>query len=161
MRRSAIISLPVLALALCLILQNSVPALGISAADVEEIEAVALDYIDGYYTGDAKRMERALHPDLAKRIVATDPETGESKLINMTADQLIEATAKGGGQYYLAEERLDEVQILDVYGNVASVRINAAEWIDYLHVAKVDGEWKIINVLWELTPEFKEKFAAK
>lgn len=161
MRRFLVVSSPVFALAICLVFQNSVPALGISAADAEEIEAVALDYIDGYYTGDAMRMKRALHPELAKRIVAKNPETGECTLINMTADQLVEATAKGGGQHYLAEERLNDVQILDVYGDVASVRINAAEWIDYLHVAKVDGEWKIINVLWELTPEFKEKFAAK
>ena len=106
-------------------------------------------------------MKRALHPDLAKRIVTTDPNTGESKLISMGAQQLVDATAKGGGQHYLAEERLNDVEILDVYGDVASVKVTAAEWIDYMHVAKVDGEWKIINVLWDLTPEFKEKFVAK
>jgi hypothetical protein len=25
-----------------------------------------------------------------------------------------------------------------------------ADWIDYLHLAKVDGRWVIVNVLWEL-----------
>jgi hypothetical protein len=34
----------------------------------------------------------------------------------------------------------------------ASVRVDASEWVDYMHLGKVDGEWKIINVLWELLP---------
>ncbi len=50
-----------------------------------------------------------------------------------------------------------DVQILDIYENVASVRVTAGEWIDYLHLGKVDDEWKIINVLWELTPEVKAR----
>src|SRR4051812_14973787 len=40
-----------------------------TAADSAAIKATALDYIEGWYTGDAERMERALHPELAKRIV--------------------------------------------------------------------------------------------
>ena len=47
-------------------------------ADPEEeaIRGTALDYIDGYYSGDAARMQRAVHPELAKRIVKVDPTTG-------------------------------------------------------------------------------------
>jgi len=161
MRRFSVVSLSVFALILILAVQESAPALDVSEADLEGIQAVALDYIDGYYTGDGDRMKSALHPELAKRIVAKDPKTGESRLINMDAKQLVEVTASGGGQHYLAEQRLNDVEILDVYGDVASVKVTAAEWIDYMHVAKVDGEWKIINVLWEVTPEVKQKFAAK
>jgi hypothetical protein len=29
----------------------------------------------------------------------------------------------------------------------------ASDWIDYLQLAKWNGEWKIVNVLWELTPK--------
>jgi hypothetical protein len=160
-KRFTVVLLPILALILVFALQDRAPAMDASAADLEAIEAVALDYIDGYYTGDGDRMKSALHPELAKRIVAKDPKTGESKLINMSAEQLVEVTASGGGQHYLAEQRLNDVEILDVYGDVASVKITAAEWIDYMHIAKVDGDWKIINVLWEVTPEVKQKFAAK
>jgi hypothetical protein len=35
---------------------------------------------------------------------------------------------------------------------MASVRIDAGMWIDYLHVARWNGEWKIVNVLWEMAP---------
>ena len=80
---------------------------------------------------------------------------GHSALRNMSAEQLIGATRAGGGKQTPTDQRRMDVQILDIYENTASVRITAGEWIDYMHLAKVDGEWKIINVLWELTPEAK------
>jgi len=46
----------------------------------------------------------------------------------------------------------DEVTILDIFENVASVRVDATQWIDYLHLARWNGEWKIVNVLWEMRP---------
>ena len=42
--------------------------------------------------------------------------------------------------------------MLDVYENAASAKIIAATWIDYLHLARWNGQWKIVNVLWELKP---------
>ena len=30
-----------------------------------------------------------------------------------------------------------------------------ADWVDYLQMAKVDGRWVIVNVLWESKPESK------
>jgi hypothetical protein len=122
-----------------------------TAADSSAIVATALDYIDGFYTSDAARMERALHPDLAKRIVG-DPAGPESRLQNMTSEQLVQATASGSAAGIPAEARLEDVSILDIYNNMASVRIDAGLWIDYLHVARWNGEWKIVNVLWEMAP---------
>ena len=122
-----------------------------TAADSSAIVATALDYIDGFYTSDAARMERALHPELAKRIVG-DPSGPESRLQNMSAQQLIDATAGGGAARIPDDAKKEDVSILDVYHNIASVRIDAGVWIDYLHVARWNGEWKIINVLWEMAP---------
>jgi hypothetical protein len=124
-----------------------------TAADSAAIKECALNYIEGWYEGSAERMERALHPELAKRIVGPSRETGESALRNMTADQLIEATAAGYGTRTPAAERRTDVTILDIYEGTAAVRIDAGEWIDYLHVAQWNGGWKIINVLWQVRPE--------
>ena len=119
-----------------------------SAADSAAIRQAALDYIDGYYTADAARMERALHPQLVKRIVR-DVE-GERRISEMTAQQLIEGTAAGWGARVPAEVRRTDVAILDIFRNVAAVRVDAHDWIDYMQIARFDGEWKIVNVLWEL-----------
>ena len=123
-----------------------------SAADREAIKQTALDYIEGYYEGNAERMERALHPDLAKRIVRTDSTTGKNKLENMTAQRLVQITQMRQGRPTPKEKQQKDVTILDVFENAATVKIVAADWIDYLHVSKFDGRWVIVNVLWEMKP---------
>lgn len=120
-------------------------------ADSAAIRATALDYIDGFYTGDAARMERALHTDLKKRIVQRKPGEAET-LQEMTAEQLVQITAGGGGKQMPDEQKRSDVTILDIYGGMASVKIIAGSWVDYMHIASVDGEWKIVNVLWEMSP---------
>ena len=97
-------------------------------------------------------MERAVHSELAKRIVTTDPKTGKSTLGQMSAMTLVQRTRSGSGKRFSENQRQHDVTILDRFENAAVVKIVAAEWIDYLELAKVDGEWKIINVLWELKP---------
>lgn len=122
------------------------------SADSNAIRQAALDYIEGWYTGDAERMARAVHSDLAKRIVLTEPGGARSVLRNMDGEQLVRATRAGHGRATPPATRRQEVRILDIFGNAAAVRVAATDWVDYLHVAKVDGAWRIINVLWELRP---------
>ncbi len=119
-----------------------------SPTDSDAIRQAALDYIEGWYAGDAERMERSLHPDLVKRIVET--RRGRSAIGQMGTAELVDMTAEGGGRSTPAERRRTDVTILDVFGNTASVRVDADAWIDYMHLARFDGEWKIVNVLWEL-----------
>jgi hypothetical protein len=120
--------------------------------DEAAIKKTALDYIEGWYAGDATRMESALHPELAKRIIVTDPKTGRSQFNHMGAMQLVQNTRRGGGNKTPKEQQTKDLTILDHYQNAAVVKIVASGWIDYLEEAKVNGEWKIINVLWELKP---------
>jgi len=122
-----------------------------TAADSSGIRQAALDYIEGYYEGNAERMARAVHPELAKRIVNVD-ERGRYRLGQMSAMTLVEGTRAGGGKDTPESERRKDVRILDIYQNAASARIDASSWIDYLHLAKWNGRWVIINVLWELHP---------
>ncbi len=128
------------------------PAAGGQAEDRQAIVATALDYLEGWYEADAERMERALHPDLAKRIVWTDPASGRSGLDHMGAMGLVQRVRRGGGSNTPVERRQKDVEILDLYENAASVKAVAADWIDYLHVARFDGRWVIVNVLWERKP---------
>jgi hypothetical protein len=133
-------------------------ALGIAAApriaradEAAAIRATALDYIDGWYDGDAARMERALHPELVKRIVRSDPKHGQS-IETMGASGLVLRTRSGGGTTTPKPQRRNEVKVLDVFGDAAVARIDAGEWIDYLQLHRWNGKWVIVNVLWELRP---------
>ena len=128
---------------------------GASEADLAAIKQTALDYIEGWYEGSAERMERALHPELAKRIVVTDPKSGRSRLDQMGAMTLTLGARSRASSPTPKEKRQSDVTVLDVFENVASVKIVATDWIDYLHVAKFNGRWVIVNVLWELKPQQK------
>jgi hypothetical protein len=114
------------------------------------IRQAALDYIEGWYEGDAERMARAVHPELVKRIVTV--RDGNAFLDQMGASRLVAGVKAGHGAKTPKDKQRRDVTILDHYGNAASVKVVAGEWIDYLHVARIDGQWRIVNVLWELTP---------
>lgn len=118
-------------------------------ADSAAIRETALNYVEGWYTGSGDRMTRALHPELAKRIVRTD-STGHGSVQQMGASALIAGARAGFGTRTPADKQRKDVKILDIFGNTASVRADMAEWIDYMHMAKVDGRWVIVNVLWEM-----------
>jgi hypothetical protein len=94
-------------------------------------------------------MERALHPDLAKRIVRNSPE-GRSRLDHMSAMTLVQIIRMGSGKNTPKDQQLKDVKILDVFGNNASARVEMLDWVDYMHLAKWNGQWKIVNVLWEM-----------
>ena len=110
-----------------------------------------MDYMMGWYTGDPERMGRALHPDLAKRIVQNGQD-GTQRLNNMGKEQLVEGTRRGFGKETPTDQRQAETAILDIFGNTASVRATMRNWIDYMHMAKWNGRWVIVNVLWEMKP---------
>ena len=83
-----------------------------TAADSLAIRQAALDYIEGYYEGDAARMERALHPELAKRIVRTN-EQGRSQLGQMSAMSLVQGTRAGGGKDIPVADMADLIAFLN------------------------------------------------
>jgi hypothetical protein len=129
---------------------SSAPSLmGVSEADREGIKRAALDYAEGWYNADAEQNERSLHPHLAKRIVTTDEATGKDRVSQMSALELVQII-RAKHDVDPVEKRVAEAHILDVFQNAATVRLEMAAWIDYLHLGRVNGEWKIINVLWAL-----------
>ena len=124
-----------------------------TAADSAAIRATALDYIEGWYTADAARMERALHPELAKRIVNTNPQNRRNILGQQSAMTLVQGTRNGGGKDIPPAQMQKDVRILDIFENAASVRATMSGWVDYMHLARWNGRWVIVNVLWELKPQ--------
>lgn len=114
------------------------------------IRRAALDYIEGWYMRDAARMERALHPEMVKRRLVVDAASGKATLDHGDARRLIGATRPAPGEPPPRTDRRREVHILDIHGNAATVKVDAEDWVDYLHLIKWEGQWKIVNVLWEL-----------
>lgn len=138
---------PAIAFALLLM---AAPAAAQTAADSAGIRATALDYIDGWWSGDEKRMAAALHPELVKRIRGADATGAREWIDQMGASRLVLGTGRGGGRETPVADRRSDARILDIFQNAASVRVDAGAWVDYLHLVRWKGRWVILNVLWEV-----------
>lgn len=118
--------------------------------DSLEIKQAALDYIESQHVPNAKQMERALHPRMVKRTFWKDKATGKEYIRETTTEYMIllaESYNIKGDKFPAAPKK--EVKLLDVSEKTASVKLIANEWIDYMHIVKLNGAWKVINVLWQ------------
>jgi len=120
-----------------------------ASADKEAIKKAALDYIEGWYEGNAERMERALHPDLAKRGVFVDQKTGKIVMRSVGAADMVKYTKAGAGKSLEKKEKV-KLTFLDMYKNTACVKIVSPDFVDYLQLARYKDGWAIVNVLWEM-----------
>jgi Putative lumazine-binding len=112
------------------------------AADA--VRAVALDYIEGWYAGDAERMERSLHDDLVKRTPLGE-DGSSSGLRIVSKARMVELTSSGGGSD--VPNPAIEVHVDDVSQNIACARTVCADFVDYLHLVETPDGWKIANIV--------------
>ena len=120
-------------------------------ANVEHaaIVATVLDYFEGWFDGDAGRMERALHPGLAKRSLGQVASAG-AELRSVTKDEMVTWTEAGEGtEVDPGPGRRIDVTVVDVYGNIASAVVDSDVYREYLHLVETDDGWKIVNALWQ------------
>ena len=137
------------------------PAVAQTAADKEAVRQAALDYVEGLYQVDPSRIERSVHKNLTKRGFWREPsETTYRPESVMTFDQLMKLTAswnKDGKR----DTSIKQVEVLDVLDQTASAKIVAMWGIDYMHLAKYDGRWQIINIVWQAHPPKPQATASK
>ena len=116
-------------------------------ADVAAVRSTVLDYFEGWFDGDTARMERALHPLLAKRSWAQDPARTPA-LSTTTAEQMALFTARGNGRTNDPDRRRLDVRIVEVSGHIATAVVHADAYVEYLHLVATPDGWRIVNGLW-------------
>jgi hypothetical protein len=119
--------------------------------DDEAVRQAVLDYVEGVYEADTSKIERSVHPDLAKRgfFVQTN-ETTES---TMSFPEFIEHTKTYNQDGQFPPDAPKEIVIYEVLSHTASVKLIAAWGIDYMHLAKYGEKWMIVHVLWQTHPQ--------
>ncbi len=128
-------------------------ALAQTDAEREAVKLAVLDYVEGIYTVDASRIERSVHPELAKRgFFVKKGETAYSPHV-MTFQQLVDLAKSFNKDGHVAKDAPKEVVIFDISDQTASAKLTAIWGIDYIHLAKYDGKWKFVNVLWQTPPK--------
>ena len=141
---------------ICII--STFSALAQTKADSLAIRQAALDYIESQQKPNPQQMERALHPRLVKRTFWKEKTTQKEFISENFTDNMIilaERYNRNGDKF--PSQPMKEVRLLDVSDRTASVKLTADEWIDYMHMVKISGQWKIINVLWQYKDSAKHQ----
>jgi len=140
-----------IALFILLVLSVAILAWGSASTSHEKagITTVAQNYMDAYYTADAARMQKTLHPDFHKRTLHT--VNAHAEISEDSVQSMVEGVRLGSGKEIPAAERVQKIEVLDVYRDVASVKVITGRWIDYMHLSKLNGEWRVLDVVLQYT----------
>lgn len=122
-----------------------------TTADEDAVHAAVLDYVEGVYDVAPERIERSVHPSLRKvGWFRTRDGWGEAP---MTYEQLVALAGEYNRDGHVAADAPKRIELLDVLDKTASAKLTAEWGIDYFHLAKLDGRWMIMNVVWQSHPE--------
>jgi hypothetical protein len=126
-------------------------ALAQSATESAAVERAALDYLEGFYEGSTEKIRRGVHPDVVK--FGFGKQDGSYVGSPMSFDEMLAyATQVKESGRTRNENTVKRVELLDVLDQTAAVKVHAWWGSDYLLMAKYEGNWKIINVLWQTPP---------
>jgi Putative lumazine-binding len=121
--------------------------MAVPGAEADAVRLAVMNYVAGWFEGDAGRMQRALHPEFVKRcrgIEGDDPDALET----LSAKEMIEATADGTGLREDAPDRMIDIRIDYLSGGIASVQCFCHRYVDLLHLIEMPEGWRIVNAAW-------------
>ena len=115
--------------------------------DAAAIRSCLMDYFEGWFDGDAGRMDRALHPGLAKHALNQGP-TRTGVLNVLTKDEMVELTRQGKGRQRDTPDRAIRIDIAAASGDIASVIVHSAVYVEFALLARTSDGWRITGTLW-------------
>ena len=115
------------------------------------IEKSILNYIENFFENNFEEMNKSLHPRLAKRGLNPDGTLSD----DFPPQKLKELMQTK--QIFPLKNQNNLVENIFVFGNMAKASLATGypntRWVEYIHLVKIDNEWKIINVFWEFYPK--------
>lgn len=125
-----------------------------TSADSAAVLRAGLDYIEGFYEGDAAKLKRSVRTNVVKYGFWRAQNTTTFAADTMSYAQFMSyaesVKARGGTKGPNAAIR--KVEILDLMSHIASVKVTAWWGVDYLQLGKYDGQWMIAHVIWQSPP---------
>jgi len=142
-----------LSILLCIVLAYSQDSIA-NEHDRKEVERVSLGYLVALQQLKPELMAEVMHPNLAKRTSYIDSKTGKVLLHDTSYDEMIQYAKSWnikGDKFPQAPT--NKAHILDLQGNMASVKLESDNWYEYLHLVKINDQWKIVNLYWQYHPK--------
>jgi hypothetical protein len=123
-----------------------------AGADAEGVQRAVLDYVEGVYEVKPELIDRGVHPDLVKFGYWRNDETGDITPMPMNFEQLRSLAEQWNADGHIGADAPKRVTVHEVWDRTASASLEAAWGVDLMHLVKEDGEWKILQVLWQSYP---------
>ncbi len=131
---------------LSVVISNFILAQGDDTALVYD---VTQKYITAFYESKPELLVETLHPELVKRTIKDYAGTNEFVVTSGKAEMVELSKIFNLRGTYSSDSRAD-ITVLAVSERIATVKLVAEKWTDYLQLVKIDGSWRIINVLWDM-----------
>jgi len=111
------------------------------------------DYVLALYDAEPDRVARSVDTSLHK-IGYYDYDGKDYNHVPMTYQQLYDLSAKWNSNGKQANDQSPKkIDIYEVNDKTASGKLTAQWGIDFMHLSKVDGQWKIMNIMWQSKPK--------
>jgi hypothetical protein len=132
---------------------TSVTTVEAQSVDRDLVYAAIEDYVDALYLVQPERIKRSVHPNLSKKGFwrEKDKTTYEPES-TMTFTQLYELAGKWNANGKLPKDAPKKIEIFDVQDQTAIGKLTAQWGTDYFELAKYDGKWMIVNIVWQAHP---------
>ena len=130
----------------------AVPAFA-QSADRAAVQQAALDYIVAIYESRPELIERSVARDLTKHGFMRQKD-GSYRRDRMTYEELL-SVAKEWNADRKRDVSIKEVTVGEVLDQTATATVRAAWGVDHMQLAKIDGAWKIVNIVWQTHPPSK------
>jgi Putative lumazine-binding len=138
------------AAALLLVALSAGAARAQTDADREAVRQAVLDYVEGIYNVEPARIERSVHPKLAKLGFYRPPADDAYRPgAAMSFERLVEIARTYNKEGKLPKDAPKQIAVFDVLDQTASAKLTAEWGVDYMHLAKFDGKWMIVNIIWQ------------
>lgn len=119
-------------------------------SDKDQVYAAIEDYVDALYLVQPERIKKSVHPELMKKgFWKGKDKTDYSYEGIMTFTQLFELAGKWNAKGWLPKDAVRKIEIFDVQDQTASGKLTAHWGTDYFQLAKFEGKWMIVNILWQ------------
>lgn len=120
------------------------------STDKDQVQAAIEDYVDGIYLVQPDRIKKSVHPELVKKGYWKGKDKTEYAYDGiMTFDHLVKLAETWNAKGWLAKDAPKKIDIYDVQDQTACGKLTAYWGTDYFQLAKVDGKWMIIYILWQ------------
>jgi hypothetical protein len=118
--------------------------------DSLEIKRISLGYLTALQKLKPELMKEVMNDSLNKVTVGFSRSLRKEVVTAIPKSRMIEnAKNWNKSNTRFPPNPNNQIKILDIYHRIATVKLYSDNWVEYLHLIKLDGKWSIINLLWQ------------